>query len=208
MSSFSLFEQPKFITSAANYAQLPPIETPEVCFCGRSNVGKSSLINAITNHSKLAMVSQRPGKTRLLNLFSSDNDTFHWVDLPGFGFAHVPETMRKLWKKEIDTYLLKRPNLVIALHLVDIRHEATPLDREFMLWMAKNDRPFINVLTKADKLSKNKQVIAEKQLQKVHEEMNIEVPIVVTSSEKGDGIVELKKLIREFVTGKFEIVKE
>jgi GTP-binding protein len=198
----------KFIVSAAVASQLPEIEGPEICFCGRSNVGKSSLLNAVCGNGKLAMVSQKPGKTRLLNLFSANNGELHWVDLPGFGFAHVPQAMRKQWRKEIETYLLTRKNLSLILHLVDVRHEPTELDREFMVWLAENRLPFANVLTKADKLGVMRQKEAVDRLKEFHQSLNIEVPVVLTSSEKKQGIFELHKLIRDFTSGKFEIVEE
>jgi GTP-binding protein len=198
----------RFVTSAAFVGQLPVIDSPEICFCGRSNVGKSSLLNAVCGNSKLAMVSQKPGKTRLLNLFEANNGAFHWVDLPGFGFAHVPEHVRRQWKEEIELYLTTRPNLKLILHLIDVRHEPTELDKAFMFWLAEKRLPFANVLTKADKLGVMRQKEAVKKLQAYHQTIGLEVPVMLTSSETKSGIRELQQLILDFTSGKFEIVEK
>lgn len=201
-----MIKSSRFLQSAGSYADLQPANGPEICFCGRSNVGKSSLLNAIVGNRKLANVSQRPGKTQTLNLFEANEGQFYYVDLPGFGFAHVPKYLREKWKQEINDYLLNRPNLKLILHLVDVRHEPTALDRDFMLWLAENRRPFANVLTKADKLGNMRQKMAIEQLTAFHKNLHIEVPVVLTSSDSKHGIPELYELIRDFTSGNFEII--
>jgi len=176
----------------------PPPELPEFCFAGRSNVGKSSLINKITNKKRLARTSNTPGKTQQMNYYRI-GDKFYFVDLPGFGFAKAPQKERERWGRDIQQYLLERDTLQLILHLVDSRHKPTKLDEEFFYWMATNNKPFAVILTKADKLSGNKINQSVKQVRDTLSEMNIEVPIIPCSSQSGKGIEELKELITEFI---------
>ena len=149
------FTKARFITSAPKLADCPPESLPEVCFAGRSNVGKSSLINKITNRKKLARTSNTPGKTQQMNYYEID-EAFYLVDLPGFGYAKVPKKERERWGRDIQHYLLKRNTLELILHLVDSRHPPSKLDEEFFYWMGSNQKPFAILLTKTDKLSNNK----------------------------------------------------
>ena len=192
------FQTAHFITSAPSLNDCPIESLPEFCFAGRSNVGKSSLINKLTNKRKLAKTSNTPGKTQQMNYYEIDGQSY-LVDLPGFGFAKVPKKERERWGKNIHDYLQNRDTLHLILHLVDARHEPTALDEEFFYWMASNDKPFAVILTKSDKLSKNKLNSSIKTLKKVLNEMNIEVPVIATSSEDDTGIEELRSLIREFM---------
>ena len=192
------FKKATFVTSAPSLDACPPEDLPEVCFAGRSNVGKSSLINALTNRKRLARTSNTPGKTQQMNYYNIAQK-FYIVDLPGFGFAKVPEKERKRWGKDIKQYLLRRNTLNMILHLVDARHDPTRLDTDFFYWMASNQKPFSVILTKADKLSANKLAASKKTVKKTLEKMNIEVPIIVTSSDSGRGMKELQSLILEFV---------
>ncbi|MDZ7720436.1 MAG: ribosome biogenesis GTP-binding protein YihA/YsxC [Balneolaceae bacterium] len=192
------FETATFLTSAPSLADCPPEDLPEVCFAGRSNVGKSSLINALVNRKRLARTSNTPGKTQQMNYYTIDQK-FYIVDLPGFGFAKVPEKERQRWGKDIKQYLLQRNTLNMILHLVDARHDPTRLDTDFFYWMASKQKPFSVVLTKTDKLSGNKLAASKKTVKKTLEKMNIEVPIIVTSSDSGRGMKELQSLILEFV---------
>jgi GTP-binding protein len=192
------FKKATFVTSAPSLDDCPPEDLPEVCFAGRSNVGKSSLINALTNRKRLARTSNTPGKTQQMNYYNIDQK-FYIVDLPGFGFAKVPEKERQRWGKDIKQYLLQRNTLNMILHLVDARHDPTTLDKDFFYWMASNQKPFSVILTKADKLSGNKLAASKKTVKKTLEKMNIEVPIIVTSSDSGRGMKELQSLILEFV---------
>lgn len=192
------FKQATFITGAPSLKDCPEPTLPEFCFAGRSNVGKSSLINKITNKKRLARTSNTPGKTQQMNYYLVDEE-FYIVDLPGFGFAKVPAKERERWGKDIKQYLLMRETLRLIVHIVDSRHEPTKLDEEFFYWMASNEKPFTVVLNKADKISKNKLTSSKKRLENILTQMNIEVPIIPCSAVTRDGIEELQALITEFV---------
>ncbi len=192
------FEQATFITGAPSLNECPKPTLPEFCFAGRSNVGKSSLINKITKKRKLARTSNTPGKTQQMNYYEI-KDQFYIVDLPGFGFARAPKKERQRWGRDIQTYLLERETLQLIIHLVDARHDPTKLDEDFFYWMATNNKPFAVVLSKADKLSTNKLGTSKKKIRDVMSEMNIEVPIIPCSAETGMGIEELQSLIKEFI---------
>ncbi|MFW5891895.1 MAG: ribosome biogenesis GTP-binding protein YihA/YsxC [Bacteroidota bacterium] len=140
-----------FVKSSSDYRDCPQENKPEYAFIGRSNVGKSSLINMVTGSKKLAKTSGRPGKTQLINHFLINNN-WYIADLPGFGFAKVPMKIKTGWDKMIKNYLLKRKNLVYTFLLIDIRHDPQKNDLEFMEWFAANQVPFIILFTKSDKL--------------------------------------------------------
>jgi len=193
------FKKAEFITGAPSLDHCPPPKHPEVCFAGRSNVGKSSLINAIMNHGGLARTSNVPGKTQQMNYYLVDEQAY-FVDLPGFGYAKVSKKERERWGRDIRDYLLQRGTLRLILHLVDIRHKPSSLDEDFFYWLGANRMPFAVILNKADKLSRNKQNQSRFRLEHILDEMNIEVPIIVVSSEKRNGIDEVQKLIAEFLT--------
>lgn len=192
------YSKADFITSAPRLTDCPPPALPEFCMAGRSNVGKSSLINKLVNRKNLARTSNTPGKTQQMNYYRID-ERFYIVDLPGFGYAKVPEKERKRWGKEIREYLLKRDTLELVLHLVDSRHEPGKLDEEFFYWLGSNRIPFGVILTKSDKISSNKQQQSVRRVQKILNEMNIEVPVLICSAETGLGIESLRNLIQEFV---------
>lgn len=141
----------EFIMSNAEVAKCPKDRLPEYAFIGRSNVGKSSLINMLTNHKNLAKTSGRPGKTQLINHFLINKNWF-LVDLPGYGYARVSKTSKKRFQRFITDYFEEREQLVLAFVLVDIRHEAQKIDLEFMEYMGHNGIPFSIIFTKADKL--------------------------------------------------------
>lgn len=146
-----LIKTAEFLMSNSEVAKCPKDLLPEYAFIGRSNVGKSSLINMITNHKNLAKTSGRPGKTQLINHFLINKNWF-LVDLPGYGYAKVSKTAKKKFQKFITDYFEKRQQLVFAFVLVDIRHEPQKIDLEFMEWMGNNRIPFSIIFTKADKL--------------------------------------------------------
>ena len=141
----------EFIMSNAHVEKCPKDPIPEYAFIGRSNVGKSSLINMLTSKKSLAKTSGRPGKTQLINHFKINQNWF-LVDLPGYGYASVSKKDKKTFQKYITEYFLKRTQLVCAFVLVDIRHEPQPVDLDFMRWMGENEIPFCIIFTKADKL--------------------------------------------------------
>ena len=143
--------QAEYVTSSVKLDQCPEATMPEYAFIGRSNVGKSSLINMLTARRKLAKVSGAPGKTITINHFIIDN-AWYLVDLPGYGYAKRSKSERAKWQKMIRSYLLNRPNLMTVFLLIDVRHEPQNNDLEFMKWLAVSQIPFTIVFTKADKL--------------------------------------------------------
>lgn len=185
----------KFIKSAVKPQDFPPADKPEVAIVGRSNVGKSSLINAIFKKS-VAKVSATPGKTRLINFFSF-SDQLYFVDLPGYGFASVSKSERLNWQKMIEGYLLNRENLKLVIMLVDSRYPPTQLDFLMKEWLESYDIPYIIVATKADKLNQSEKAkvkkIIKETLQLEHDR------IFLTSAKEGIGIGELIGYIFETV---------
>ncbi|WKX77261.1 ribosome biogenesis GTP-binding protein YihA/YsxC [Zobellia laminariae] len=178
----------KFIISNTDVARCPNEPLPEYAFIGRSNVGKSSLINSLTERKSLAKTSGRPGKTQLINHFKI-NENWFLVDLPGYGYARVSKKSKSTFQKYITDYFVKREQLVCAFVLVDIRHEPQKIDMEFMEWMGENNIPFSIIFTKADKL---KPAIIEENVNKyIAELLNgvwEEAPsYFITSSSKGYG---------------------
>ena len=143
-----------FVGSVYADHQLPDENLPEIAFAGRSNVGKSSLINTLTGRKGLVKVSAKPGKTQALNFFRCD-DTFHLVDLPGYGFARVAKSMQESWQGLITHYLETRKNLKCVVVILDIRHPPKELDFQLIDWLRQKSIPFLPVYTKADKLSGN-----------------------------------------------------
>ncbi|OBX22472.1 MULTISPECIES: ribosome biogenesis GTP-binding protein YihA/YsxC [Bizionia] len=141
----------EFVMSNSDVAKCPKNLVPEYAFIGRSNVGKSSLINMLTSRKSLAKTSGRPGKTQLINHFLI-NKNWYLVDLPGYGYARVSKSSKKTFQKFITDYFTQREQLVSAFVLVDIRHKPQPIDLEFMAWMGENGIPFSIIFTKADKL--------------------------------------------------------
>ncbi len=188
----------EFILSSVEVNKCPPEDKPEYAFIGRSNVGKSSLLNTLLNRKNLARVSSTPGKTQTINHFLINN-SWYLVDLPGYGWAKVSKGEKKLFSKFSREYLLKRKNLVTTFILIDIRHEPQKVDLEFLEWIGTNQLPFVIVFTKADKVtgvSKKKALIAgyEKELLKYWEELP---PIYTTSAFKKTGVEDVLAYIKE-----------
>jgi GTP-binding protein len=144
----------EFVKSAFDESHWPRDRRPEVAFLGRSNVGKSSLINSLLKVKGLARTSSTPGRTQSLNYFLV-NKSFYFVDLPGYGFARVPKKVREEWGQLVTQYLAKRDSLVLSIHIVDSRHEPTSLDLQLREWLLFHRKPFLTVATKSDKLSQN-----------------------------------------------------
>lgn len=187
------YEQVRYLASYGTVEQLPQSKAPEVSFVGRSNVGKSSLINKLFNRKSLAKVSGKPGKTANINFFEADG--IHFVDLPGYGFAQRSQAEKQRWADLIDAYFTseRSHNLVIAL--VDIRLEAQALDLQMIDYLKGADLPFIIALTKADKLSRQKQ---QAQLRKLAAAFGVdEMACVVTSAQTGLGLDTLKRFIEQ-----------
>ena len=146
----------RFELSAHKVAQLPPAEYPEIAFAGRSNVGKSSLINTLVKRRTLVKVSSKPGKTQALNFFLVDQ-RLYLVDLPGYGYAKVPKGMQDAWQRQITDYLTTRETLRCVVVIVDLRHEVKVQDLQLVNWLRSVGRPLLLVYTKSDKLSRNQQ---------------------------------------------------
>lgn len=195
-----------FVISSPDVASCPRSTLPEYAFIGRSNVGKSSLINMLTRDPKLAKTSQKPGKTLLINHFLID-DKWHLVDLPGYGYAQAGQKQREKLRLMIERYCLLRQELYSLFVLVDCRHEPQPIDLAFMEWLGENEVPFAIVFTKGDKLGKVRlRENVEAYKQKMLETWVELPPVFVTSAETGMGGDELLKYIEsinESVTGTF-----
>ena len=153
-----IIKSAEFETSAVNPSQYPVSDFPEIAFAGRSNVGKSSLINTLLNRKRLVKTSSTPGRTQLINFFNI-NHSFSFVDLPGYGYAKVPAAVRKKWGPMIETYLKKRPNLKGVVTIMDIRRNPGQEEFDLFDWLQHYAIPTTHVLTKADKLSKPKQAV-------------------------------------------------
>jgi len=190
-----LVKSASFVISNTEVSKCPQSKLPEYAFIGRSNVGKSSLINALCNKKSLAKTSSRPGKTQLINHFLI-NENWHLVDLPGFGYARVSKTQKNVFQKFVTNYFKERTQLISAFLLIDIRHEPQPIDLRFMEWLGENQIPFSIVFTKADKL---KPKALERQVneysEKLLESWEALPPLFVTSSTNRSGVEELLEYI-------------
>ncbi len=178
-------------------SQLPESDRPEVSFAGRSNVGKSSLLNKLMYRKGLAKVSQTPGKTATINFY--DVDGYDFVDLPGYGYAKVAKSEKGRWSELIEGYFNQERNFALVVSLVDIRHDPSALDVHMVQFLQDAGLPFAVVLTKADKLSKQQQ---NKQRATIRKKLNLpkDTPMIVTSSEKGDGVDDLRALISKHIS--------
>lgn len=188
----------EYFISAVGPKQYPEADWPEVAFAGRSNVGKSSLINRLLNRKSLARTSSRPGKTQCLNFYNI-NEQFYFVDLPGYGFAKVAKNIKEQWGRMIEAYLRDRQNLRGVIHLVDVRHEPSSDDVIMYQWLKHYNIPVVVVATKADKISrgnyqKHSKIIRDK-LQMPKTDL-----LILFSAETGQGKDELWQQIEEFIT--------
>ena len=190
-----LVKSASFVISNTEVSKCPQSKLPEYAFIGRSNVGKSSLINALCNKKSLAKTSSRPGKTQLINHFLI-NENWHLVDLQGFGYARVSKTQKNVFQKFVTNYFKERTQLISAFLLIDIRHEPQPIDLRFMEWLGENQIPFSIVFTKADKL---KPKALERQVneysEKLLESWEALPPLFLTSSTNRSGVEELLEYI-------------
>ncbi|MEG1631750.1 MAG: ribosome biogenesis GTP-binding protein YihA/YsxC [Hydrogenoanaerobacterium sp.] len=184
----------EFEASYGLFSQIPPCQTIEIAFSGRSNVGKSSLINKIFNRKAIARVSSMPGKTTTINFFKLENVRF--ADLPGYGYAKVAKSEKTRWSELIGNYLHSDRAIVLVVQLVDMRHEPTKDDLQMINYFIDSETPFIVALTKADKLSASER---KKRLAEFNSEIPCagQVTMIVTSAENGEGTEDIRKIIEE-----------
>ena len=177
----------EFVISAPTVSMCPKDDKPEYAFIGRSNVGKSSLINMLCNHKGLAKTSATPGKTLLINHFIINNE-WYLVDLPGYGFAKRSKTVQQKLEQMIASYILQRKQLINEFVLIDVRHEQQKIDREFIDWLGESNVPFTIIFTKADKLGPGKaRQNAQKWMEQLKDRWENLPPYYITSSEKKIG---------------------
>jgi GTP-binding protein len=188
----------EFVKSSFSEQDWPRTKLPEVAFLGRSNVGKSSLINSLLGVKGLARTSSTPGRTQALNFFLI-NRRFHFVDLPGYGYARVPRAIRESWGEIVTNYLAKRESLVLLIQIVDSRHEPTTLDLQLREWLTAYAKPHLTVATKSDKLSQN---ALSKNLKRAREVLGAEGSgeVVAYSAVSGYGRERVWRAIEEALT--------
>ena len=186
----------KFKAAYGTSSQLPVSTLPEVSFAGRSNVGKSSLLNKLMYRKSLAKVSSTPGKTATINFY--DVDGYDFVDLPGYGFAKVAKSEKHRWSELIEGYFNQERIFALVVSLIDIRHEASALDLNMIEFLRESGLPFMVVLTKADKLSKQQ---CAKQTAMLRKQLKLDkdIPMLAVSSESGVGINELRVIINQYI---------
>ena len=191
------FTKITFLDSVYSLKRLPETVCPEIAFAGRSNVGKSSLINKLVNRKNLVKTSSKPGKTQSLNFFKIEGD-LHFVDLPGYGFARVDGKTRAGWNDLIGGYILNRETLACVVVIIDLRHELKKLDRDMVDWLAASGKNFLIIYTKADKLSNNEQA---KQSAALDAALNIRpTERLLFSAKTGQGCKELRQRLTEFAS--------
>lgn len=189
----------EFVTSLSEYKKFPGMGLPQIAVAGKSNVGKSSLINSLCRRKNLARVSGTPGKTRLINIFLL-NDEFHLVDLPGYGFAKVDKKEKERWGSMMDGFFADSALLRTTLHLVDIRHDPTQDDLTMNRFLRQTGHPFIVVATKADKISRGARM---KQLAPICRMLEVQPwQVIPYSSETGEGRTQLLSTLAECLTTK------
>lgn len=196
----SLFRHAEFVTSIAKPAGLPAAKGPEIAFVGRSNAGKSSAINALVGHTRLAYVSKTPGRTQLLNLFRTPSGLY-LVDLPGFGFAKVPEAVRRGWAELIERYLREREALVGLIHIMDARHPLTALDRQLLDWFLPSGKPVHVLLSKSDKLSRGARAATVAQVRRALASWEGQVTVQAFSALSKLGVEEAEAVVQGWLAG-------
>ncbi len=188
------FHQVEFETSYATAETLPPSEFPEIAFAGRSNVGKSSMINRLFGRKNLARVSSVPGKTAMINFFKAENLRF--VDLPGYGYAKVSKNEKLRWASLIEGYFAGERDIALVMQLVDFRHPPTADDRMMIDFLIEHEFPFVIILTKADKLSKRER---EERLKTLADEIPYadQITMIPFSSENGEGVEAVREIVEQ-----------
>ena len=200
-----LVKRADFITSMKEYGEFATKGCPEVAFAGKSNVGKSSMINKLTNRGKLARTSATPGKTRLINVFQI-NQEVNFIDLPGYGFAKVSKTEKESWGRMMQNYFATTEDLCHVFHLVDIRHEPTTEDKEMNLFLRQSGIPFTVIATKADKISRGARM---KHIAPICRALAVQPwQVIPFSSEDGSGRDEILAKIEEVCYAEVEVEEE
>lgn len=195
----SLFRGAAFHLSVAKPSGLPAPAGPEVAFAGRSNAGKSSAINTLVGHTRLAFVSKTPGRTQLINYFSLVRGGF-LVDLPGYGYAQVPVEVRRAWAGLIERYLKERESLAGLVLIMDARHPLTPLDWNMIEWFSVSGKPMLVLLTKADKLTRSAQASTLADVKRQLSGMGDQVSVLLFSSLKKTGVEEVEAVVSPWLT--------
>ena len=200
MTTKDTFTNAMFIGSFPSHKDLPDDLGDEIAFCGRSNSGKSSVINALTNNKKLAKTSKTPGRTQSINLFClKNNENKRLIDLPGYGYAKVSKSTRTEWSLIIDEYLNSRKSLQGLVVIMDIRHPFKDSDKILINWSKKTKTPLLVILNKADKLSKNQSHIELEKSKKLMKEISVDFEIIAFSSKDLNGLNELRKSLERLL---------
>lgn len=194
----SLFRHAVFEISVAEPTGLPESRTPEIAFAGRSNAGKSSAINTLAGHTRLAFVSKTPGRTQLINVFRLRNGAA-MIDLPGYGYAKVPEEVRRQWRGLLEHYLTLRPNLAGMVLIMDARRPFTDLDRQMIAWFTATGKPIHCLLTKSDKLTRTEQTATLRAAKVVAAELGGKISLQLFSSLKKTGMEDVEKIVGEWL---------
>jgi GTP-binding protein len=203
-----IYTKTRFMQSAAKFTQCPKWEGVEIAFAGRSNAGKSSALNSLTEQNKLARTSKTPGRTQLINFFQVGDTPYRLVDLPGYGFAKVPKHIKIEWQKQLGAYLDKRDCLRGLVLVMDIRHPMTEFDQMMVDWARESEMPLHILLTKADKLKRGPASATMLQVKKSVADMGDMVSVQMFSSLKGDGVKELRKRLTQWFMDNTEFEEE
>ncbi|MBQ3508968.1 MAG: YihA family ribosome biogenesis GTP-binding protein [Peptococcaceae bacterium] len=202
-----IIKNAEFVISAVGPKQYPTDGLPEIALAGRSNVGKSSMVNKFVNRKNLARTSSKPGKTQTLNYYRVNNDAFYFVDLPGYGFAQVRQAEKDKWAKFIDAYLTKRENLCGVIQLVDLRHPPSKDDINMYEWLMHMHKDVLVVATKCDKISKGQWL---KHIKQVREGLKADKSqqILAFSAETGQGMEELHQWVEARIASVIPEIEE
>ena len=201
MTTKDIFTNTRFVGSFPSHEDLPFDEGDEIAFCGRSNSGKSSVINALTKNKKLAKTSKTPGRTQAINLFClKDNENKRLIDLPGYGYAKVSKSKRQEWGLVIDEYLNMRKSLKGLVIIMDIRHPLKESDQMLLDWCKETQTPFLMILNKADKLSKNKSYNEQEKIKKLLGEIGVFYEIISSSSQDLYGLNHVNGCLKKFLS--------
>ena len=202
------YRKASFLTSAPDITRLPPDEGYEVAFAGRSNAGKSSSLNTLTQQTGLARTSKTPGRTQLINVFALEEPDRRLIDLPGYGYAKVPMAMKLKWQKSLSEYLQKRDCLKGLVVLMDIRHPMKDLDQDLIFWAVDQKLPVLVLLTKADKLKQGKQKSELLKLREASLAFQGDVAVELFSSLKRTGVPQLSRKLDEWLNAEALIKEE